>query len=258
MEFDLVLPTVLFLTLLAAIYLYPHVSQNVKKSAQLERLSAKQVVGIALAVAVVVAILALLPIDLLPYLVIGSFCLSLGVLTYMAYPRVVAALLLPLSVLASYLMRVSVALAILALLTSLLLSMLVSSMIGWRETMLFVALLIAVDVLHVFITKSMVVYAEKAVAAGLPVGLVVPTFPAKGYVLLGLGDFLIASLLCLQAMERFGKRCALQAATGISIAFAVSYPLLTWMEVGFFPATVIVFAGFLLGLFPTILTPRLS
>ncbi len=258
MEFDLVLPTVLFLSLLTAIYLYPRVSQNVKRFAQLERLSAKQVVGIALAVALAVAVLALIPTYLLPYVVIGSFCLSLGVLTYMAYPRVVAALLLPLSVLASYFIRASVALAFLALLTSLLLSMVVSSMVRWRETMLFVVLLIAVDVLHVFVTKSMVVYAEKAVAAGLPVGLVVPTFPAKGYVLLGLGDFLIASLLCLQAMERFGRRRALQAATGISVAFAVSYPLLTWMEVGFFPATIIVFAGFLLGLFPAILTPRLS
>ena len=86
-------------------------------------------------------------------------------------------------------------------------------------------------------------------ALQLPVLIQVPTFPIQGAILLGLGDIFLTGLMALQTSSRYGKRAGVVTAIATGFAFLLfEIALFTAQElVRFFPATVVVILGWLLG-----------
>ena len=116
----------------------------------------------------------------------------------------------------------------------------------WRTTLAFAALLTLVDVFHVFVTRFMVISGEKMIAMKLPVIVIMPMFPLEGRIILGLGDIFLTCLLTIQTARKYGFKAGVLSAASISLIFLISESLLLTFKVGFFPATTIIFSGWIL------------
>jgi len=120
----------------------------------------------------------------------------------------------------------------------------------WKTTWIFTLLITIADIILVFVTKSMVEYAEVGIGLKLPVAIRLPVIPLfvteQGMeVTLGLGDFFFAGLLSIQIFKRNDKKTALLSATAIAIAFFIFeiYSLNNRPQP--FPATLIIILGWL-------------
>jgi hypothetical protein len=125
-----------------------------------------------------------------------------------------------------------------------------SSLFSWKTLWIFAILLTIMDIIQVFVTEFMGQAATKMIALKLPVVLLIPTYPAEILIGLGLGDIFFAGLLSVQTTEKFGRKAGFLTAGIISVAiFIFEVALFNFMFAKFFPATVVVIIGWLVGLF---------
>jgi len=88
--------------------------------------------------------------------------------------------------------------------------------------------------------------AKKMIELKLPVILILPTYPAGTMVGLGLGDLFLAGLLAIQTAKKHGEKAGIMVAAWIGIAMALfEIALFNTGFAEFFPATVVVMAGWL-------------
>jgi hypothetical protein len=109
------------------------------------------------------------------------------------------------------------------------------------------------DIVQVLITGFMVESSQKMIGLQLPVMIIVPTFPSRdispsGLIGLGLGDFFLTGLLCIQTMQKYGKKFGLASVGTIAIVFLLLETVLINNNVESFPATVFVISGWLTAL----------
>jgi hypothetical protein len=122
------------------------------------------------------------------------------------------------------------------------------SLFTWKTTAAFAALLTIMDIIQVLITGFTVVSAGKAIELGLPVGVILPTFPYAGWTFLGLGDIFLFGLLSIQTTRKYGRNFGLVSILSMTIVFLLLQTILLNYADGGFPATVLVISGWLTSL----------
>ncbi len=102
-----------------------------------------------------------------------------------------------------------------------------SSLFNWKTVFIFAGFLTGMDIVLVWVTKTMVQAAEHISGLGLPVLVAFPTIPlissTSGILLLrlGLGDFFFAGILGSQTLKKFGKTTAVVSLLTICISFGL-------------------------------------
>jgi hypothetical protein len=120
----------------------------------------------------------------------------------------------------------------------------------WKTTVGFALLLTIFDLIMVLGTGFIPASAGKALRLGLPVGIILPTFPYQSPYLsfLGLGDVFLFGLLSIQTTQKFGRRFGLTSVAFITIVFLIIQTALLNSDFGAYPATVSVVGGWLAAL----------
>ncbi len=66
---------------------------------------------------------------------------------------------------------------------------------------------------------------------------------------MGLGDVFLTGLLAIQTAQKYGRRAGFVSAVAVGFAFFVfEFIVFSYAYAGFFPATIVVVGGWLLGL----------
>ena len=106
-----------------------------------------------------------------------------------------------------------------------LITLYLAGLFTWKTTTIFGVLLTIMDIILVFVTRTMVEAAKAAVSLKLPVMVLlpfVPPAPELGFgASLGLGDFFFAGLLSIQTFKKYGKQFAILSATAMAISFFI-------------------------------------
>jgi hypothetical protein len=134
------------------------------------------------------------------------------------------------------------------------------SLFTWKTTLIFVALLTAMDIVLVLITGTMVSAASHVSALQLPMLITVRTVPSvtiEGNLIwmsLGLGDFFFTGLIALQSLRKYERDFAIISIAAMSASFFVFEALLLTYELRAFPGTVMIICGWL----PLVLWKKLT
>ena len=106
-----------------------------------------------------------------------------------------------------------------------LITLYLAGLFTWKTTTIFGVLITIMDIILVFVTRTMVEAAKAAVSLKLPVMVLlpfVPPAPELGFgASLGLGDFFFAGLLTIQTFKKYGKQFAILSATAMAISFFI-------------------------------------
>lgn len=244
MQVDLVLPTLSFVFLNLLLWTYPRVKPRLRRFMEEGELRIKDAIGLVLILAVVVAILAITPASLLMLLSLAGIGFVLNLTSLIFTGNRWISLILPIIFYLCFFFFWNLGLLnLFALILALGTSLILSSVFPWKSSIIFVALLSIIDIIHVFGTEMMVEVGQKGISLGLPIMLLLPAYPAEGYLGFGLGDLFVAGLLSVKNWERFGRKAGLITSIHISIFIGLLMPFLDLF--GVLPATVFIFAGWL-------------
>lgn len=169
--------------------------------------------------------------------------------TFVALKKWYIAVVLPLLfILAYFLYWTLYMLNLFAVIFAIIITIYLGTLFSWRTTWIFAILLTIIDVIQVLAKGYMGELARKTLALSLPVLAVLPTFPAKGMMVLGLGDIFLSGLLSLQTVLKRGRGIGILTVATISIAiFVFEILLFNGVYTGYFPATVVVMLGWFAG-----------
>ena len=262
MYFDIVMPLTVFTITVVSLFLNQKTESRLKMTFEEKQFATRDVVLLVILMAIMVSFIALSIqysfINPIMILFLFSYSALLFIFTYIfsnkrwylaILPSVVFILLylfLKDTVLWSYYL-VNIYAAIFAVLVILYMG----TLFTWKTTWIFTILITIADIILVFVTKSMVEYAEVGIGLKLPVAIALPIIPlivteqGMWWTMLGLGDFFFAGLLSIQIFKRNDKKTALLSATAIAIAFFIFeiYSLNNRPQP--FPATLIIILGWL-------------
>jgi len=252
MEFDVLLPLVLFLTMLATLFLYLRIEKRIGSVFKEVKLSYYHVILLVVATSVVLGVLIFVPGEAIRILYLSVYSLGFFFFTYLVVPKWYLSFVTPVLFVALYFSDFwnLFTFNLFAIIFAIFVSVYLGSLFTWKITAVFVVLLTIMDIVHVLITGYIVQSAEKLVGElGLPVVIIVPTFPSQGfYTILGLGDIFLAGLLSVQTAQKYGKKFALVSITVIATVFLVLNTVLLNYYSEAFPATIMVISGWLISL----------
>ena len=261
MILDILLPSVLFLIAVAIIFLYAKFEKKVDSLLGGTELRVGHVVLLVAAIGIMVTVLLFVPDIAMTVFFLFAYSTILFLFTYLLAPKWYLAFLTPALFIALYFMykdtylwnvylppHTPYLLNFFAILFAVCISVYMGSLFTWKTTAAFVALLTVMDVIQVLITGHMVTSGEKAIALGLPVGIILPTFPYESRTFLGLGDIFLFGLLSIQTTRKYGRNFGLASIVSITVVFLLLQIIL--LNTGFesFPATVLVISGWLASL----------
>ena len=252
MNFDAVLPVTLSLFIIAVMFLYQRIEKNIRPLFEQDvKFRTRDVVLLVLIMGVMITVMALMPDKVLQIFYTASISYTLFTFTNNILKKWYLALLPPTIFILSYLYLWNiVTFNIFAFTFAAIVISYLTLFFNWKTTLIFAGLLTALDVFQVFITGFMGQLAEKAVFnLQLPVVIMIPTYPTTGRIILGIGDILLSGLLTNQNMQRKDRRSGILTAISIGIAvFVFELVELNADYFRYFPATVVVLLGWLLGL----------
>jgi len=233
----------------------------------------------ALAMGFMVTVIAFLPSQAVQILYISVYSFAMFSFAFIALKKWYTAVVLPLLfILAYFLYWTLYMLNLFAVIFAIIITVYLGTLFSWRTTWIFAILLTIIDVIQVLVTgfmgelarKTLWIFAilltiidviqvlvtgfmgelaRKTLALSLPVLVVLPTFPARGMMVLGLGDIFLSGLLSLQTMLKRGRGIGILTAATISIAmFVFEILLFNGVYTGYFPATVVVMSGWFAGI----------
>ena len=262
MYFDIVMPLTLFTITLVSLFLNQKTESKLKMTFEERQFATKDAALLVIFMAIMVSLIALSMqygfVNPIMVLLLFSYSALLFVFTYIfsnkrwylaILPSIVFILLylfLKDTVLWSYYL-VNIYAAIFAVLIILYMG----SLFTWKTTWIFTILITTADVILVFVTKSMVEYAEVGLGLRMPIAIALPIIPLivteQGiwWTILGLGDFFFAGLLSIQTFKRYGKKTAILSAMAISVAFFIYEIYSLNYQPQPFPATLIIILGWL-------------
>lgn len=250
MEFDLLLPTAIFIVVSAAVFLHQKLERKIKPLFEEKKLGTREATLMALAMGFMVTVIAFLPSQAVQILYISVYSFAMFSFTFVALKKWYIAVVLPLLfILAYFLYWTLYMLNLFAVIFAIIITVYLGTLFSWRTTWIFAILLTIIDVIQVLVTGFMGELARKTLALSLPVLVVLPTFPAKGMMVLGLGDIFLSGLLSLQTVLKRGRKIGILTAATISIAiFVFEILLFNGVYTGYFPATVVVMSGWFAGM----------
>jgi presenilin-like A22 family membrane protease len=248
--FDISLPAAVSLITIAIVWLFPKFKDRAENLFVEKKFSALDAVFLVVAMGVMVTLIAFIPGQAIQILFLGAYSFILFLFTYIALDEWLFAILPPALFLILYFSPLwsSPLVTLFAIVFIVSITVYVGSMFSWSTVLIFSALITVMDIIQVFGTRFMGQAATKVIQLKLPVAIQVATFPVEGQVLLGLGDLFLAGLLSIQTSRRLSKRAGLLSAISIGAAFFIYETLAIHFNVtSYFPATVIVVCGWLLG-----------
>jgi len=258
MKFDVSLPLVLFLITAAVLFLYTKFGEKVKSLLGGKEFTTRHTILLVVAMGTMITVLGWTIIQIpdmaIMVLFLYAYSMILFLFTYLVVPKWYLAVLTPALFIALYVLYRDTYLwtpylmNLFAITFAICISVYMGGLFSWKTTTLFVVLLTLMDIVQVLITGFMVESSKKMITLQLPVMIIVPTFPSEGYIMLGLGDIFLSGLLCIQTMQKYGKKFGLVSAGAIAIVFLLLETILINYNVGFFPATVFVISGWLTAL----------
>ncbi|RLE51459.1 MAG: hypothetical protein DRJ33_05905 [Candidatus Methanomethylicota archaeon] len=247
---DISLPIALAIVTLTCFTTYPYYEKRFPLIYGYEKLSLKSVFFLALLIAVGVAFLAYMPKLAMKLLILAVLSILLYLYAYvLTNGKKLLSIALPALFIACFLAIWNVwMLNIFASVIAIALASILAFLFTWRITLLFTTLLVALDIFHVFVTEMMTAAAVKMIKMGLPTLIAIPTYPTEGWIFLGLGDLLLASLLSIQTAKRFGRRYGFASIALTTLSFLALENAIFNLGFHFFPATsmIVVGWGFLL------------
>jgi len=244
MMFDIVLPLSISLISLISLFTFSKYGDRIESLFGERKLQLHEVVLIVILLSVVVTLIIFLPDLAIKIAVIGAHSLLQFVFLDTVTSNRYIALSIPAIFVISYIFFWNnILLNLFASLTIIGVTLVSSILFTWKIAAIFTALLTVMDFTHVFITRSMVASTSKMTGLELPIAIILPTFPISGSILLGLGDLFLSGLLTIQTFKKYGLKSGIISAIFISAFFFIAETLFFTFEVKFFPATLVIAAG---------------
>ncbi len=251
MMFDVLLPLVLFLTMLVTLFFYFRFEKRIGSVFKEVKLRYYHGILLVVVAGVMVSILVFIPGEAIRLLYLCVYFLGFFLFTYLFVPKWYLAFPTPVLFIVLYFFYWNLfTLDLFALVFAVFVSVYLGSLFTWKTTAAFVVLLTIMDIVHVLITGFIVESAERLVGVlRLPVVIILPTFPSEGlFNILGLGDIFLAGLLGVQTAQKYGKKFALASIVAIAVVFLILQTVLLNYYPQAFPATILVVSGWLIAL----------
>jgi len=250
MEFDVLLPTVVFFLAATSVLMYRKLIPKITPLFEDRKFSTRDAVLIVVAMGLMVTVMALVPSRAIQMVFIVAYSYTMFSFTYIAVRKWYVAILPPIAFVLLYqfywrLLILNLFVAVFAIIIPIYLGVLFS----WKTTLVFAGLLTIMDIIQVFGTRFMGELATKTIELKLPVLLMLPAYPADATIVLGLGDLFLAGLLAVQTALRDGQKAGVLTAATVGIAvFVFEAALFNTSFFTFFPATIVVIAGWTAGM----------
>lgn len=243
---DISLPFVLAAVSLGAFVIYPAYEKKVTSLYGREKITSKGSVAIVAMIAISVAVLAYAPSLAIKFFMTAILSILLYAFTYILTGRKRLSTLPAIAFLTLFFAFWNVWISnFFAAFIVVVLASALAALLTWRATLLFTSLLLLLDAFHVFVTEMMSTTAVKMIQLRLPTLIAVPTFPTQGWIFLGLGDLILASLLAIQTAKKFSRSYGIVAIAAMASGFLISENVIFNMGFQFFPATTMVAVGWL-------------
>jgi hypothetical protein len=248
--FDVSLPIIVSLITIAIVWLFPKFKNKVENLFEEKKFSVFDAFFLVVAMGVMVTVIVMIPEQAIQTLFLAAYSFVLFFFTYITLDKWYIALLPPAIFLILYFSPLwsSILITLFAIIFIVSITIYVSSLFSWSTVLIFTAMITTMDVIQVIGTKFMGQAADKVMQLQLPVAIQVPAFPIGGDVILGLGDLFLAGLLSIQTSRKFDRRAGIISAISIGIAFFIFETLAIYFNFSsYFPATIVVACGWLLG-----------
>jgi len=250
MILDVLLPSVLFLIAVTIVFLYARFEKKVGSLFEGLELQIGHIVLLVAAIAIIITVLVFIPEVTMMVFFLFAHSTILFMFTYLLVPKWYLAIPPPVLFIALYFSPYwnIYLFNSFAIIFAVCISVYMGSLFTWKTTVAFASLLTIVDIIQVSVTRFTVVSAEKALELGLPVGILLPTFPYKGLTFLGLGDVFLFGLLSIQTTRKYGRNFGLASVVSITVVFLLLQTILLNSGIRNLPATVLVISGWLTAL----------
>ncbi len=252
MEFDIVLPLVLFVIVVISVASYRRFEKKAKNVLEDRKFGIREIIIMVISMGVLITVIAFSPEIAIQILFLAAYSYMLFSFVYIASNKWYLSVLPPaIFILAYFLYPSLLVLNIFAAFFAVMISIYIGVLFSWKTTLIFALLLTIMDIIQVIGTGFMVTAAEKMVGLKLPVAVILPTFPGGKGILLGLGDIFLGGLLAIQTALRKGQRAGIITAASVGLSmFIFEVLIFNSLLGGFrgFPATVVVILGWLLGM----------
>ncbi len=252
MPFDIVLPTIISTFTVIVVLLFGRFETKIKSLFEEKEFQVRDTVFLVIVMGVMVTVIVFVPQQAIQILFLMAYSFALFLFTYIVTGKWYIALLSPAVFVALYFSLWNLLLLnIFAIIFAVFVTVYLGGLFSWKTVMVFAALITVMDFVQVFGTGFMGASAEKLLDLKLPIMILVPTFPVEitGYLGLGLGDVFLTGLLAIQTAQKYGRRAGFVSALSVGFAFFVfEFAVFSYAYAGFFPATLVVVGGWLLGL----------
>jgi hypothetical protein len=249
MLFDILFPSVLFVIIAASVLAYRRFESSITSLFEEKEFTPRDAVLMVAAMGIMVTAIVLIPDQAIQVVFIAAYSYMLFAFTYIALKKWYVAVLPPVFFVVSYFyFWHPIVFNLFVVAFAILISVYLSGLFSWKAVWIFAILLTIMDVIQVFVTRFMIESATKLIGLGLPVILILQTYPAEATMGLGLGDIFLSGLLAIQTAKKHGEKSGIMVAVWIGIAMAMfEIVALNTGFARFFPATVVVMAGWLAG-----------
>jgi len=247
--FDVLLPSVVFIAIIASIFLQRRLEKTIFFLLEEKKLSIRDVAIIVAWMGGAVTAIVFIPSEAIQILFLSAYSYMLFSFTYISMKKWYVAILPPVIFLLSYFFYWNlIVFNLFVLIFSVMITVYISGLFSWRTVWIFAAFLTVMDVIQVFFTGFMGQSVTKMIELKLPVLLMLPTYPSGSTVGLGLGDLFLAGLLSIHISSKRGVKAGVLTALMNGLAmFIFEAALLNTMFARFFPATLVVVAGSIAG-----------
>jgi hypothetical protein len=247
---DLLLPSVLFLIGMVVIFLYSRLEKKIESLLGEKEFRLWHIVMLVVATGIMVTVLVFIPEQSLLLLFTFAYAAILFLFMYLFVPKWYLAITPPVIFIIFFLYFWNIYLFnFFAILFGISSSIYMGKLLTWKTTAVFIALLTLIDIIQVLVTRFTVASAEKLLELGLPVGIILPTFPfVGGSTFLGLGDIFLLGLLVIQNTRKYGRKFGFASIISIVVVFFLFQTTLLNSAIQHFPATVFVVSGWLTSL----------
>ncbi len=251
MQFDLALPSAVFLVVVASVISYRRMERTFSSLFDSQKFSMRDAVLMVVSMAIVISAIVFLPSQAIQIGFIGAYAYMVFMFTLVVTKKWYLAVLPPAAFLVSYIYFFSslVVYNLFVAFFAVIITIYVSSFFTWKTVGLFAAILTVMDVIHVYVTGFMKQAAIEMIGLKLPMILILPRFPSGNLIGLGTGDLFLAGLLAVQTAKKLGQRAGVLIAAMSGVAMFI-FEVISFNTgfAEFFPATIIVVAGWLTSL----------
>ncbi len=246
----MLLPTVVFFIVSVSVLAYRRFEKKITFLFEERKLTIRDAILIVASMGLMVTVMAFMPSRAIQIVFTVAYSYMLFSFTYIALRRWYVAVIPPIAFILLYnfywqLLVFNLFVVVFAIVVP----VYMGTLFSWKTTWVFAVLVTILDIVQVFGTGFMGEYAIKTMELRLPVLLMLPTYPNEGLVGLGLGDLFLAGLLAVQTALKQGQKAGILTAASVGLAmFVFEIALFNTTFFRFFPATVVVIAGWIAGM----------